>query len=232
MKALIKAAAFAAFLLPSMACAQQMLTLKANPVSGDGKVTVGDVFDNAGPMAGVLLGYRNGANAFLDAATVQSVVGANGGYWANPRGQRRIIVTAGNAATANAAPIATRVQRVAQPADPFASQPFPIAPAMTASGATGPNATATPAIAVAPAQPVHNAFIVHRSDVIDVTWSAGGLALTMSGIVQRDAAVGDTVAVQNPTSKKMIDALITGPGHAVAGPGADQYRATLQLSSR
>ena len=223
-------AAFAALLLPSLASAQQMLTLKPAPASTDTQVTVGDVFDNSGPISGVVLGYRNGRAAFLDAATVQSIVGANGGYWANPRGQRRIIVQAAGAGTvspaATPAPASAQVQRVAQPANPFASQPFPAAPIATAPA---PVAVATPVAAV----PVHGPTVVHRSDIVDVTWSAGGLSLTMSGVAQKDAATGDTIAV-NLASKKTIDVIITGAGHAVTGPGADQYRAaeTLQLSSR
>ena len=225
MKTLITLAALAALIVPSFACAQQVLTLKGAPASGDSHVTVGDVFDNAGPMAGVLLGYRSGNSAILDAATVQSIVGANGGYWANPRGQHRIVVTATGAGTAPAAP----VQRIAQPENPFASQPLP-AP-VAAQPLQAPTAVAMAAPAATPA--ARGPVVVHRMEIIDVTWSAAGMALTMSGIAQKDAAAGESVAVQNPASKKMIDAVITGPGHAVAGPGADQYRAaTLQLSSR
>lgn len=236
MKTLITLAALAVLILPSLASAQQVLTLKGAPQNGDGHVTIGDVFDNAGPISGVLLGYRNGNSAILDAATVQSIVGANGGYWANPRGQHRIVVTATGAGTAQAA---SPVQRVAQPENPFASQPLPAAPA-----AVGP-APATVAMTVPQAQTqtqtqaqaqtlaARGPIVVHRMEIIDVTWSAAGMALTMSGVAQKDGAAGESVAVQNPTSKKMIDAVITGPGHAAAGPDADKYRsATLQLSSR
>ena len=213
--------ALAALLLPSLACAQQMLTLKGAPASHDSHVTVGDVFDNPGPLAGVVIGYRIGATVILDAATVQSVVGANGGYWANPRGQRRIVVTAEGAgnrtpATAQPAVEATTASSPVQPENPFTQAPSAVA-------AVPPRVVAA---AAARAE-----IVVHRTDTIDVTWSAGGLSLTMSGVAQKDGAVGDTVAVQNPSSKKMIDTLIIGPGHGIAGPGADSYRA-LQLSSR
>ncbi len=212
--------ALAALLLPSLACAQQMLTLKPAPASSDAQVTVGDVFDNAGPMAKVVIGHRVGATTFLDAATVQSIVGANGGYWANPRGQHRIEVTAEGAGS-RIEPVATAA--VAR------ENPIMQAPAAAAVSTVAEAASPPRLIAAAPAP--RAAIVVHRTDTIDVTWSDGGLSLTMSGVVQKDAAVGDTVAVQNPTSKKMIDALITGPGHGIAGPGADSYRAT-QLSSR
>ncbi len=227
MKMLIKLAALAALCLPAAASAQQMLTLKGAPANSDGRVTVGDVFDNAGPIAGVLLGYRSGATVILDAATVQSVVGANGGYWANPRGQHRIVVTAGTSAVrtvANAAPPAAQPQRIAQPENPFPPQPSVAAPVT----APAPLAVAATTPVTVPA--VGGPIVVHRLESVDVTWSTGGLSLTMSGVVQKDAAAGDTVAV-DLASKKVVDAVITGPGRAVFGPSADSYRA-MQLSSR
>ena len=226
--------ALTALLLPSLACAQQMLMLKPAPASSDSHVTVGDVFDNAGPLAAVVIGYRTGATVILDAATVQSVVGANGGYWANPRGQRRIVVAAEGAGSRQPAAAPAAAVTPLQPENPFGQAPATQATA-TVGGATSTNPflTAPPPAArmAAAAAPARAEIVVHRTDTIDVTWSAGGLSLTMSGVAQRDAAVGDTVAVQNPASKKMIDALIIGPGHGIAGPGADSYRAT-QLSSR
>ena len=225
MKRLIKLAALAALFLPAMASAQQMLTLKGAPTNSDGRVTIGDVFDNAGPIAGVLLGYRSGASVILDAATVQSVVGTNGGYWANPRGQHRIVVTGGTSAArtvASAAPSPAPPQRIAQPENPFPPQPS------VASPAVAPATVAAAVPVTAPA--VRGPIVVHRLESVDVTWSTGGLSLTMSGVAQKDAAAGDTVAV-DLASKKVVDAIITGPGRAVFGPSADSYRA-MQLSSR
>ncbi len=206
--------AITALALPLAAHAQQVLTLKSAPSDGDGRVTVGDVFDNAGAISGVVLGYRSGATVILDAATVQSVVGANGGYWDNPRGLRRITVSQGADGIATVQP-AQAAQVVRQPANPFANMPAP--------------PPASVPVAAAPVN--HSAVVVRRAELIDVTWSANGLSLTMSGVAQKDAATGDLIQVQNPSSKKMIDAVITGPGHAMAGPAADRFRNT-QLSSR
>jgi|SRR6185312_8559418 len=228
MKTLITFAVLAALLLPAVASAQQVLTLRGAPTDADGRVTVGDVFDNAGPLVDVVLGYRTGVSVILDAATVQSVVGANGGYWNNPRGQRRIVVTAGPDGGNTPVPVAAA--RVAQPENPFGRT------AAAAPVASQSPFAATPVAAVPAARPAMIAagargpVVVHRLEMVDVTWSGGGISLTMSGVAQKDAAAGDTVSVQNPTSKKIIDAVITGPGHGVAGPAADSYR--LQLSSR
>jgi len=224
-------AVLAALFVPSLASAQQMLTLKGAPTDGDGRVTVGDVFDNAGPLAPVVLGYRNGNAAILDAATVQSVVGANGGYWANPRGQRRIVVTAGADGTAGAASApAAATQVIAQPQNPFTAQAAANGPA---AGASAAPRFPVQALAAPPVSPARGAVVIHRMETVDVTWASASISLTMTGVAQKDAEVGDTLSIQNPASKKTIDAVVTGPGRAVAGPAADQYRATaLQLSSR
>lgn len=208
--------AVGALIAPLSVHAQQVLTLKSSPTDGDGRITVGDVFDNAGPVAGVVLGYRSGNTAILDAATVQSVVGANGGYWDNPRGLHRITVSQGADGAVGPQAAQQAAQVVRQPPNPFANMPAP-----------------PPASAPAMAQAVnHNPMVVKRSDLIDVTWSANGLSLTMSGVAQKDAAAGDLIPVQNPSSKKLIDVVITGPGQAIAGPAAERFRANMQLSSR
>lgn len=194
-------------LAPSMAIANT-LVLKASPTDSDGRVTIGDVFDNAGAGARVVIGYRNGGNAVLDAATVQMLASRNGMYWDNPRGQRRIIVTEG-----------------ADGGDPFGDE-APAAPARQVSVPVQPMAQAAPMVQV------RKVAVVKRSEPVKVTWGSKGMALTVTGIATRDAAIGDAVQLQNPTSKKMIDAVITGPGEALAGPAADQFRSRQLLSLR
>ena len=44
------------------------------------------------------------------------------------------------------------------------------------------------------------------------------------------AGVGETIAVQNTVSKKIIQALVAGPGQAVVGPAADGMK--LNRSTR
>jgi len=177
------------------------LVLKANVTDGDGRITLGDVFDNAGPAAGVLLGYRQGATAVLDAAMIQSIAARNGVYWDNARGLRRIIVAAGP-----------------ETASGQASQPA------TFSGPQSP--------AVWGQSSVSGPVAVKRSEMVAVTWTQNGLSLTLSGPAQKDGAVGDVIQIQNPTSKKMIDAVVTGPGRAVSGQAATQLRNQTYLSSR
>lgn len=187
---------FAPALMPAPARAQAIeVVLKANVTDGDGRITLGDLFDNAGVAADVVVGTRPGPTAVLDAAQVQGIAARAGVIWANPRGLRRIIVTAG----ADSAPATTQTR----------FQP-----------------------AVSLGRPAASTIVVRRQEAVSVTWSQHGLSLTVSGTAQRDAAVGDQIQVQNPTSKKLIDAVITGPGQAVAGEAAEHFRQNMLLSSR
>jgi flagella basal body P-ring formation protein FlgA len=72
---------------------------------------------------------------------------------------------------------------------------------------------------VAPAQ------VIKRDDVVRVTYEADGISLSLQAKALQPAAVGETLNVMNPASKKTIQAVATGPGEAVTGPGADRMRA-------
>ncbi len=252
------------FLLATLIASPAMasdLVLKSNPSDGDGRITVGDVFDNAGSAAGVLLGYRNGATAVLDAATVQMVVTRNGASWDNPRGQRRIIVGSGvdgsspadNAPAPQRASAQTGSQAGARNRDVLTyahsmnagevvqAEDLTFA-SVAADGSDLPN-DARPLVGKVVRFPVRQGAVVHtgdltsplvvkRAETVKVTWSNGNLAVSMSGLATKDAARGDLIQVQNPSSKKLIDAVITGPGEALAGPAADQLRSRMYLSSR
>ena len=87
--------AVALLLLPAAASAQGTAALRATTTDADGRITLGDLFVNAGAAANVQVGTRSGSSAVLDAAIVQSLAARAGLYWDNPRGLRRIIVTQG-----------------------------------------------------------------------------------------------------------------------------------------
>jgi len=210
----MKVFALSALLLltPALAHAQTSpnpLVLKSHVTDGDGRITLGDVFDNAAQASDVLLGYRKGATAVLDAAVVQSIAARNGVYWDNARGLRRIIVAAG-------------------------PETGPETGSVTGSGnAPQPAAIAGPQSNANWGRPqISGPIAVKRSEMVSVTWTQNGLSLTLSGPAQKDGAVGDVIQVQNPSSKKMIDAVVTGPGRAVSGQAAAQIRNQTYLSSR
>ncbi|HWU49197.1 MAG TPA: flagellar basal body P-ring formation chaperone FlgA, partial [Asticcacaulis sp.] len=177
--------------------------LRAVTTDADGRITLGDLFVNAGAAANVQVGTRSGPSAVLDAAIVQSLAARAGLYWDNPRGLRRIIVTQGP--------------------DGDGASP------QSANIASAPTSNGWPAYAAASAS---GPVVVKRDDMVAVTWRSGGLSLTLNGEAQKDAAVGEQIEIMNPSSKQMIAAIITGPGTAVAGPAADRYRSQMLLSSR
>ena len=49
------------------------VTLKANPVDSDGRVTLGDLFDGAGPASNVVVGNRAGPSIVFEAGQLQSL---------------------------------------------------------------------------------------------------------------------------------------------------------------
>ena len=253
MKKLVLIAAL--LLAPSFAFAQSAtLVLKSDVSDGDGTITLGDVFDNAGAQSGVVLGTRTGATAILDAAVVQSIAARNGATWDNPRGLRRIIVSAGGdgqpaepasavigdtAAGGNVSVLtfvhAMNSGDIVQPEDLTYRQ------VAATSGNVPSNVQAV--IGKTVRFPIREGAIIHTTDLtsptvvkrqesVSVMWTQNGLSLTMSGRATKDGAVGDVIQVQNPVSKKLVDAVVTGPGEAVAGQAADQMRSRQFLSSR
>jgi len=261
MKGLIgKSLILAAVLMIPAAAFAGPLTLKPSPSDADGRITVGDVFDGADPaQAGIVLGYRNGTSAVLDAATVQMVTARNGLSWDNPRGLRRIIVTSGTdgSAPADAAPQVTAssqtsaVSGKAVEALVFShamnagqivqADDMTFARVPAASGDMPSDAASV--IGKAVRYPVREGAVIrlsalsqptviHRAEPVKVTWSSGALSLSVTGTAQKDAGVGDAIQIENPASKKMIDAIVTGPGEALAGPDADRLRSRMFLSAR
>ena len=171
------------------------VTLKANPMDADGAVTLGDVFDGAGPAGGVVVGRRVGPSIVFDAGQLQAQAAQAGLHWGNPTGLRRVVVR--NAALA--------------PTD---------APVPAAAAATD---TALPVAARTVAAPVRAGTaerVISRNDMVEVAYEAGGVRLAITGRAQANAAAGQPVVVLNLQSRRTIDAIATGPGLAVAGPNA------------
>ncbi|QTN20538.1 flagella basal body P-ring formation protein FlgA [Brevundimonas sp. AJA228-03] len=185
------------------------VTLKANPVDDDGRVTLGDVFDGAGPAANFVLASRAGPSVVFEASQLQAIASRNGLQWANPNGLRRVVVrqaslapaTGGNAVTTATAGSAA----LTQPA------PTVVAPLQRQARA---------------------ARVIARNDMIEVAYAVGGVTLTVTGRATRDAAAGENVPILNVASGRTIDAVAIGPGRAITGPEAQAVRAQLPFASR
>lgn len=93
-RALTLAAALTALAAPAFA---GPVSLLADPVDDDGRITLGELFDNAGAASGVVVGRRVAATAVLEASQVQLAARRAGLEWSNPTGLRRIVVREGAA---------------------------------------------------------------------------------------------------------------------------------------
>jgi flagellar basal body P-ring formation protein FlgA len=59
--------------------------------------------------------------------------------------------------------------------------------------------------------------IVGRGDIVTIVYEAPGLVLTMRGRASEAGALGDTIAVLNPQSKKTLQAVVAAPGKVTVG---------------
>lgn len=192
-RTLTLSAALIALASPALAAP---VTLKANPVDDDGRVTLGDIFDGAGGAADVLVARRVGPSVVLEAGQLQALARQAGLDWVNPNGLRRVAVRQGVAEE-------------------------PVAATAIQTAAAGPAAP----VRAASRRPAARETIIKRNDMVRVTYELGGVKLAVLGRAMRDAAVGEPVAVTNTTSNRIIDAVAAGPGQAIAGPAGDAIRA-------
>jgi flagella basal body P-ring formation protein FlgA len=237
-------------LFAGSALAGQPVSLKPEPVDSDGVVTLGDLFDGAGAASATVVapGPGNGAAVVLDAARVQAAARAAGLTWANPTGMRRIAVRAGAAPAASGVRAAGMVEALVyarsmtagetvRPEDvtwaPVASHVVPADAPRDAEAAMGRTARkALRAGAAVSARDLASARVIAKDDTVSVAYRVGGLSLVMQGKALSAAAAGETVRVLNPVSKKIVEAVATGPGQAAVGPRADALRSPSPLASR
>lgn len=225
----------AALSLAGPALAGRPVSLKADTVDSDSVVTLSDIFDGAGPAGGLVLAGRTGGNLILDAAAVQAAARRAGLEWANPDGLSKIVVSGGAAASsarhANVEVLTyTRslsAGEIVQPAD-LVWVKLAAAPTDAPSDADTVigQAAKRPLRAGAPvsARDVGAAQVIKPGDIMSVTYEAEGISLALQGKAMTTGGVGETVSVQNTTSRKIFQALVTGPGQAVVGPGADAMK--------
>jgi flagella basal body P-ring formation protein FlgA len=231
----------AAFVLAGPALAGQAVSLKAEVASDDSLVTLGDLFDGAGAAGRVAVATRTGASVVLDAGLVQAAARRAGLDWANAEGLHKIIVRDG-APLASAAPAAGRgnvevltytrslsAGEIVQPTD-LAWIKAAAAPGDAPSDAEMVIGQAAKrplrAGAVVLSRDVGSAQVIKAGDLVSVTYEAEGISLRLEGKSMGSAGVGETLAVQNTLSKKVVQAIVTGPGEAVVGPAADQMKST------
>lgn len=242
------AAVTTAALFVATSCLAGPVTLKAAPSDDDGRVTLGDVFDGAGSAANVVIANRAGPSVVFDAGQLQAQALHAGLQWTNPQGLSRVVVRAGAAAPATASTsgpagvtltaarpgamieVLTYARNIStgdviRPEDViWTSMQAHQAP----SGAPGDADQAIGLVAKRPlragaavaARDLAAPRVIARNDMVEVAFVVGGIRLTVQGRATRDAAVGEALPITNSTSGRLIDAVATGPGTAIAGPAA------------
>ena len=240
---MMRFALIAALVLAAPALAGTPVTLKPDVVDADGTVTLGDIFEGAGPAGRTPLATRTGASVMLAASAVQAAARRAGLDWANAEGLGQIVVTSSpNATSTTRAPSAGRanvdvlvwarglaVGEVVQPQDliwgkaALAPVDAPKDPDMVIGQAARRPLRAGAAIG---ARDVSAPQVVRANEVVTLTYENGGVSLSLRGKALSGGGVGDAINVLNVTSKKTIQAVVSGPGQALVGPGAE----ALQLN--
>jgi flagella basal body P-ring formation protein FlgA len=230
--------ALCAALTASPAFAGQV-SLRTDVADSDGRVTLGDLFDGAGAAANLLVATRTGPTVVLDAGAVQVMARRAGLDWGNPQGLRRIVVRAGAATASAAGPSRGNVEVLAWARSVNAGdiiQPQDMVWAKAVGAPSDAPRDADAVIGMAARRPLREGAVVSLRDVsaqqvikagdlVEITWSSGGITLTLQGKAMANATVGQSFSAQNPVSKKIIEAVAIAPGQAVTGPEAQRLKA-------
>ncbi|MBT9470447.1 MAG: flagellar basal body P-ring formation chaperone FlgA [Pseudomonadota bacterium] len=234
-------------LAASPALAGQPVTLKAETLDNDGMVTLSDLFDGAGAAGKIAVAAKPGASTVLDAAAVQAVARRAGLDWANAEGLRRIVVRSDGAGAGQVA-VRGNVEVLTYARSLSAGEIVQPQDLVWGKAAAAPNDAPSDAEAViglsarrplragaaVSARDVSAPQVIKAGDLIVVNYQDGGISLSLQGKAMTAAGLGDTVSVQNTTSKKIIQAIASAPGEALVGPAADQLKAArrTQLALR
>ncbi len=245
MKALLLAGALAALALPAFAATP--VSLRADVSDADGRVTLGDLFDNAGAAANTGVAVRNGPNVVLDAGQVQVAARRAGLDWPNSQGLRRIVVRGGIDGGASAAVAGRASVDVLTWARSMNANEIVQASDLTWTKLAGAPAGAAldsdTLIGMSVRRPLREGaaayqrdvtapLVIKAGDMVNVTYANEGISLTLQAKAMAPATVGQPFAVPNLQSKKIIEAVAQGPGLAVVGPQAALARAPAQYAAR
>lgn len=247
----LKSACLAAALLAigAPAFAATPVELRDQPASHGDTITLSDLFDGTNSQTPIGRAAAAGGEAVLSASLVQAAALRAGLEWANEKGLRRIIVASLGGSSAPA-PASSRARtaigrskhaqqtliyaRNIQAGDILTAADLVWSDDAIASsdslgdpdGAIGKAARhALRAGAAASARDLLSPRLVKRDEPVRVCFDSDGVTLTLDGKAMNDGALGESVRVMNPTSKLVIEAVVSGPGQALVGPRADALKA-------
>ncbi len=210
------------------------LVLKAQPISQGERVTLGDLFENAGDQAGVEVVRikRAGDRVALDGQALKAFVSKQGLSWPNTEGRNRVMVTR------------AFVRDYVSPAD---AEPKVRVPTLNTIVRTGdiirqdqitwsevperllPNnyfalpeelvglvaqQTIRPGVVIGKAT-LKPEPLVRKDELITVVYQAPGLAISLRCKALGDGHKDQAVRCENSTSKRVIDARVIGESLAV-----------------
>ncbi len=208
-----------------------------------------------GAAAGVVVAHVQaiGLQTVLSADTVQARARAAGLDWSNARGLHQIIVESAPDAESRRQTASASRRRVAQvhAAHAHASQTLVYARSLMSGEIVGASdlewSDDAVAAADSPGDPsavigkaarwalragapvetreLNSPKVVHRNEAVDVAFEDDGVDLVLQAKAMSDAAVGESIEVMNTQSRKLIEAVVSGPGRAVVGPEADELKA-------
>ena len=250
MRSVAALASILALAFAGQALASQSVQLRPDAAAHGGRVTLADLFGDAGAAGPVTLaaGVQPGGQVVLDAGRVQAVAAAHGLAWSNPQGLRVVILMAGaldapapsaGAAAGRAAGALTwtrtlQAGEIVQPDDlAWSTSPAsaPLDAPREARAVIGQAARrqlrAGEAVSLTD---VVAAQVIKKDDVVQVVFETDSLKLTLEGKAVTGAALGQSVSILNPGSKKVIEAVASGPGQALVGPAADRLKAAARAN--
>lgn len=159
-------------------------------------ITIGDVFENAGPLAARVIAPAPapGQSATLAPAVLAAAASASGLDWTPPANFAGVTITRGT--------------------DPHSSGLRATLPNRTAVDQAQMINASAPGTSSGPAS---NAA-VRRGESVILTYSVPGIQLSARARALEDGAVGQDIRLVNLSSNRTIDATVTGPGAATATP--------------
>jgi flagella basal body P-ring formation protein FlgA len=230
------------------------ISLRDQPTSHGGSVTLGDIFDGLSTSAAIVVvahAAPPGLDTVIEAETAQMAAHRAGFNWPNEKGYHRISVVSEEgppgpppapAPVAHArspakrhgaaAGVLTYARNIAAgdiiSASDLVFSSDAVAPEDTIAdpdAAIGKSARhALRAGAPAAVRDLIWPKVIKRDDLISVAFEEDGVNLTLEAKAMGDASVGDNVEVTNLQSKKVIEAVCIGPGQAVVGPRAEAIK--------
>ena len=183
------AMAFASVLLGAQVAPASAVALRDRIEANGAMVTLGDVFEGTGALAGrpIAPAPPAGQLGSLPMAVLGAAAAGAGLDWTPPPGVDSVQVVHPGGARATIAP---------------PGGPPNVSGAMMQTGyGSAPSSIA-----------------IRRGDAVMLVYQSGGVTLSMRTQAMQDAAIGQSVRLTNPSSNRVVLGLVTGPGAASASP--------------